>query len=192
MSTQHVRPARADDFAAIASICNHYIANTTIHFGADAVTAEQLRDEWRGDAHRFPWWVAISDDHVVGYAKAGTFRARAAYRWTVETGIYMAPDCVGRGLGTPLYVRLLDTLRSQGYRAAIGGITLPNPGSIRLHERLGFTHEGTLRAIGFKHGRWIDVGFWRLGLASDQSAPGEIRSPAAVYAAAGIDAAGVD
>jgi L-amino acid N-acyltransferase YncA len=168
-----IRRATEHDAAAIASITNHYIQHTTIHFGETPVSADELAAAIAADRAVHPWLVTVADagsstgDGVLGYAKAGVFRQRAAYRWTTETGIYLRPDCCGRGLGQPLYERLLELLRQQGFRTVIGGIALPNDTSVRLHERLGFRHAGTINRAGFKHGRWHDIGFWQLHFADD-------------------------
>jgi phosphinothricin acetyltransferase len=164
-----IRPAIADDFDAIAAITNHYIATTAIHFGDALETGATLRAAWAA-SDRHPWLVA-DDGGVIGYAKAGAYRARAAYAWTAEVGLYLAPDRVGRGVGTALYRALIDELRARGFRSAIGGIALPNPRSVALHERLGFAPAGVVRAAGWKHGAWHDVGFWQLMLRADDGAP---------------------
>ena len=98
---------------------------------------------------------------VVGYAYATRWRARAAYRESVESSVYLAPEATGRGLGRALYDVLLPELRGSGLHAVIGGITLPNAASVALHEALGFTHVGTFREVGYKFGRRIDVGYWQ-------------------------------
>jgi len=119
-----IRPARDDDFPAIAAITNHYIATTAIHFAYEPVTVDEVAAHWR-DGH-FPWFV-VDEGRVIGYAKAGTWRDRAAYRWTTEVGLYLDPDVRGRGLGRALYDHLLPELTRRGFRAAIAGMTLPNP-----------------------------------------------------------------
>lgn len=160
------RPAHADDFAALTAITNHYITTTAIHFAHAPLAPDELLATFREQGAIHPWLVALADDGTVcGYAKAGPFRARAAYRWTTETGIYLAPDRCGRGLGTALYRALLAELRTRGFHTAIGGIALPNDTSVRLHERLGFVHAGTIRDAGWKFERWHDLGFWQLHLA---------------------------
>lgn len=162
------RPAAVADFDAIATITNHYIATTAIHFGYEPVTADELRATWQEQLAVYPWLVTVdAEGRVVGYAKSGSFRTRAAYRWTTETGIYLAPECCGHGLGTPLYRALLDALRARGFHSAIGGIALPNAASVRLHERLGFVHVGTIAQAGRKFDRWHDLGFWQLLLATN-------------------------
>ena len=140
-------------------------ATTAIHFGYDPVTADELAAAWRTGAH--PWLVL--DDAagaVIGYAKAGVWRERAAYRWTVETGIYLAPGAHGRGRGTALYGALLDELARRGVHSVVTGITLPNEASVRLHRRLGFVDVGVVREAGWKLGAWHDVSFWQKRLAS--------------------------
>lgn len=176
-----VRPAAAADFAAIAAITNHYIRTTAIHFGHAEVTAADLAAGWREHLDLYPWLVAEQDGALLGYAKAGAFRTRAAYRWTTELGLYVAPDRHRHGVGRSLYRRLLALLAAQGFRSAIGGITLPNPPSVALHEALGFRPTGVVRAAGWKLGRWHDVGFWQLELQAGDAAPGTIRTPAEAW-----------
>jgi phosphinothricin acetyltransferase len=177
-----MRPATDADFDRIAAITNHYIRHTAVHFGAEDVAAEALRTLWRQHVELYPWLVTEQHGEVVGYAKAGEFRARAAYRWTTEAGIYLAPTHCGRGLGPPLYRRLIDVLRAQGFHTLIGGITLPNAGSVRLHERLGFRHWGTVAHAGRKFDAWHDVGFWQMLLQPDGHTPAPLLSPAAALA----------
>jgi len=155
-----IRPARADDFAAIAAITNHYIATTAIHFAYEPLAADEIAAAWRDHADQFPWFV-VDEGNVIGYAKAGTWRDRAAYRWTTEIGLYLDPDACGRGLGRALYGALLPELTRRGFRSAIAGMTLPNPASRALHVALGFEPIGIVRDAGFKHERWHDVEFFQ-------------------------------
>jgi len=127
-----------------------------------------------GNGPRFhPWFVAEENERLLGYASSAPFRTRAAYRWIVETGIYLSPDASGRGVGRSLVSALLDLLERQGYVAAIGAIALPIPASVALHEKLGFTYAGTYRGVDFKQGRWLDVGLWQKELAPRTSEPQE-------------------
>jgi L-amino acid N-acyltransferase YncA len=179
-----VRLVETGDFAAIAAITNHWIRTTAIHFGYEDVPEEALRSAWREHDATHPWLVTADDaGTVLGYAKAGEWRTRAAYAWTTETGIYLRPDARGRGLGAPLYARLLAVLRAQGFHGAIGGIALPNPASVRLHERLGFVAIGTFPRVGRKHDRWHDVGFWHLPLQPHDHVPQQLLPPARAFAA---------
>lgn len=132
-------------------------------------------------APRLPWLVATRDGDVVGHAYAAHHRARPAYRWAVDCSIYLAASEQGQGTGRLLYERLLPLLRDLGYVQALAGVTLPNPASIALHERMGFAPVGVYRDIGFKIGRWHDVGWWQLSLI-DVSAP-SAGAPAAIQLA---------
>jgi phosphinothricin acetyltransferase len=184
MSTSLLRFATAADFAAIAAITNHYIHHTAIHFGYEAVTPGELHDLWRQHQDLYPWLVAEVDGAVAGYAKAGVYRTRAAYRWSTETGIYLAPEHLGCGLGRPLYERLLAVLTAQGFHAAIGVITLPNQPSVALHERLGFQPCGVVREAGYKFDAWHDIGTWQKLLQAPGSPAQSLRSPTSLVSGA--------
>ncbi|MGH8166642.1 MAG: GNAT family N-acetyltransferase, partial [Woeseiaceae bacterium] len=95
-------------------------------------------------------------------AYASRWHGRCAYRFSVESTVYLDPDRTGRGVGKRLYAALIDAIRDLSMRAVIGGIALPNEPSIRLHERLGFRKVAHFEQVGFKHDRWIDVGYWQL------------------------------
>jgi L-amino acid N-acyltransferase YncA len=170
MATMMIRPVAEDDFIAIASITNHYIATTAIHFAYEPVTAEQLMEMWQShDNH--PWFVVGDRQGVVGYAKSGVWRERQAYSWTAEVGLYLAPHACGRGLGAGLYDALLDDLPRRGFRSAIAGITLPNDASIALHRKAGFERVGTFEDAGWKHGKWHAVEFWQRRFATGAEGP---------------------
>lgn len=157
------RPTVADDFEAIARLTNTFIENTVIHFGYAPVTADELRAAWRdsGAGQRHPWLTAEIDGRFAGFAKAGVWRTREAYQWTTEVGIYMEESARGRGIGKALYAELLDQAHQRGFESAIGGVTLPNAASVRLHESLGFERVATFARAGWKRGAWHDVGFWQ-------------------------------
>ena len=156
-----VREPTADDFDALAALTNHYIATTAVHFAYEPTTAGELRSQWQSARDQFPWFVADGDGGPIGYAKAGTWRDRAAYRWTCEVGLYVAPEAIGRRIGTGLYTALLAACAERGFRSVIAGVTLPNPASLALHERLGFVPAGVIAQAGFKHGAWHDVAFFQ-------------------------------
>jgi phosphinothricin acetyltransferase len=156
-----IRDARADDFSSIASITNHYIQTSSIHFAYDPVSADDIRSVWDRSRERYPWLVTETGDQVVGYAKAGTWRDRDAYAWTAEIGLYVHHDHHRQGLGRALYAKLLAELARRGFRSAIAGITLPNDSSIAFHEQFAFAPVGTVRDAGYKHGAWHDVAFFQ-------------------------------
>jgi phosphinothricin acetyltransferase len=160
-----IRAVEVGDFEVVAAITNHYIASTAIHFGYEPVKAEELRLAWEKGRGLYPF-LLLTDEAggVIGYAKAGKWRERAAYDRTAEVGIYLRHDLIGRGMGGPLYAAMIEACRAAGLHSLIGGIALPNDGSVRLHERLGFVHTGTVREAGWKFGKWHDVGFWQLML----------------------------
>jgi L-amino acid N-acyltransferase YncA len=157
-----VRPATLADAWSIAGIYNHYIRHTVVTFEEEPLSTQLI--EQRMSAVRraaLPWLVAESRDGIVGYAYGSQFKDRSAYRFCAETTVYLAQGREGHGIGTRLYTELLAALSAQGIRTAVGLIALPNPASVTLHEKLGFTHTGTLHAVGFKFDRWVDVGYWQ-------------------------------
>lgn len=171
-----IRLASAADAAAIAAIYRPYVEQTRISFEEEAPDAAEMERRIRGDKPGYyPWFVAEEGGRLAGFASSSPFRARRAYRWTVETGIYLAAEATRQGIGRQLLGGLLGLLEAQGYAAAIGAIALPNDPSVALHERLGFSNTGTYRQVGFKMGEWLDVGLWQRELAPRTSAPQEPR-----------------
>lgn len=158
-----IRDAASSDAAAIAAIYNEHVRGTIVTFELDAVDdAEMARRIAEVQSRGLPWLVACIGEDVVGYAYAGPWKARAAYARTVETSIYLAGAAWGRGLGKRSYAALIERQRAAGMRALIGGVSLPNPASVRLHEAMGFEYVGRFREVGHKFEQWIDVGYWQL------------------------------
>ena len=156
-----IRDADAGDGPAIAGIYNHYITNTTATFEEAPVTGDQMQTRMQDVlASGKPWLVAALDGRVCGYAYASPWNTRSAYRYTVEVTLYIAAEMAGRGIGAGLYDTLFERLRSEGYRTVIAVITLPNPASIRIHEKFGLQPAGLLPRVGQKFGEWYDVGIW--------------------------------
>jgi len=160
-----IRPATPDDGGAIAAIYNHYIATTTISFEERAVTADEMAQRIRDVSAALPWLVREDDGHITGYAYATKWRVRSAYRFSAETSVYVEQGRGGQGIGSALYMALLQELRQRGVHMAIGGIAQPNPASVALHERLGYVKVAHFSEVGRKFDRWIDVGYWELKLA---------------------------
>lgn len=169
-----IRLATEHDAAALAAIYRPYVEDSRISFEDVAPDAAEMARRIKGDPTGYhPWFVADEAGRLLGYAASSPFRARRAYRWTVETGIYLAPDAHGRGIGRALLSKLLQLLERQGYVAAIGAVALPNDASVALHEKLGFTYAGTYRGVGHKFGEWMDVGLWQKELAPRVDEPAE-------------------
>jgi L-amino acid N-acyltransferase YncA len=166
-----VRAAAAADAAAVARIYNHYVAETVVTFEEEPVAAaEMARRMAEVQAASLPWLVAEREGAVAGYAYATPWRTRRSYRFAAELTVYIAPGLGGRGLGSALYRQLLAAARDRGLHAVMGGIALPNEASVRLHEKLGFEKVAHFREVGFKFGRWVDVGYWQLLLAGGSGA----------------------
>jgi phosphinothricin acetyltransferase len=166
-----IRLAGPADAAAIAAIYRPYVEGSRISFEESAPEAAEMAARMGSALH--PWLIAEENGRALGYASSSPYHRRPAYRWTVETSIYLAPEAQGRGLGRELLSRLLDLLTRQGYVTAIAAIALPNPVSIALHERLGFTPAGTYAGVGYKLDQWTDVSLWQRDLAPRTSAPEE-------------------
>ena len=160
-----VRIVRPDDAAAIAAIYAPYVRDTAITFELDPPDAVAMRARIAAVAERFPWIVAEREGAVLGYAYADLYRTRAAYRWAVETTVYVDRGRPREGIGRPLYAPLLDRCAAAGFVTALGVIALPNAASVALHEATGFTHVGTQAGVGYKFAAWHDVGFWQRDLA---------------------------
>lgn len=157
-----IRPATPDDAIAVARIYNHFILHTVVTFEMEEVSAEEMRDRIEAvQSLSFPWLIGESHKEVVGYAYANRWHHRAAYRKSSETTVYVDPDHGGKGFGTRLYEQLLKEVADVGIHTVIGGIALPNDASVSLHEKLGFEKAAHYREVGFKSGRWIDVGYWQ-------------------------------
>ena len=157
-----VRPATVADAEAVASIYNHYVTNTIVTFEEEPVPVPDMaRRMEQVAAASLAWLVAELDRRVIGYAYAGRWHTRAAYRFSTEVTVYLDREHVGKGVGSQLYAALFPQLRARGVHAVLGGIALPNAASVALHERCGLEKVAHLREVGFKFGRWIDVGYWQ-------------------------------
>lgn len=170
-----IRLAEARDAAAIADIYAPYCLETPVSFEEVAPSADEMAARIARVTAKYPWLVLELDGALVGYAYGGTHRERAAYRWSVEVTVYVRQGWHGRGIGRALYTALFELLARQGYYRAFGGVTLPNAGSEKLHEAMGFTRVGTFHAIGHKFGQWHDVGWYERELQPLAAAPNEPR-----------------
>jgi L-amino acid N-acyltransferase YncA len=157
-----IRACAIADAAEIAAIYNHYVRETVVTFEETPVSAGEMARRIADVGARFPWLAWDDNGAVVAYAYATAWKTRSAYRFSVETTIYVAANHHGRGIGSKLYGALLAELEARGFHTAVGGIALPNPSSIALHEKLGFRKIAQFAEVGRKFDRWVDVGYWQL------------------------------
>jgi L-amino acid N-acyltransferase YncA len=164
-----IRPASTSDAAAILAIYAPAVTDSVISFEEEVPTVDQIVGRMTSRP-AMPWLVAQDDERdgeIAGYAYGSQHRQRAAYRWAADCSVYLAPHYHRRGIGTLLYKALFGELRDLGYLSMYAGITLPNDASVGLHEHLGFVPVGVYRNVGFKHGRWLDVGWWTMPLVDN-------------------------
>ena len=160
-----IREVSTVDTRAIADIYNYYVENTAITFEEDAVSASKFEDRIKSvQKSCLPWLVATDGSAVIGYAYATKWKERSAYRFSVETTVYLSQTSLGKGVGSELYEALLSELKRQNLQSAIGGITLPNSPSIALHEKMGMKKVAHFEKVGFKFNQWHDVGYWQLNM----------------------------
>ena len=157
-----IRPAIEGDLGSLNDLYNHYVRETPVTFDIEPITMDQRRT-WFGHydvVGRHRLLVAVEDDRVLGYATSGPWHTRRAYETSVETSIYLDPDATGRGIGTALYARLFEELDGEDVHRAYGGMTIPNPASIALHERFGFERVAYFTEQGRKFARYWDVAMY--------------------------------
>lgn len=152
-----IRLAQLADAPALLSIYAHYVEHTVITFEYETPTLAEFEKRIQHIQKDYPYLVCEIDHDIVGYAYAHRHMGRAAYQWNAELSVYLRKDAHGKGIGKALYTALLNILQVQGVKTAIACITLPNPSSLALHKRFGFTEFGILRKAGYKHGAWRDV-----------------------------------
>jgi len=158
-----IRSILDKDIISITDIYNYYISETVITFEQSVVTPEDMRCRIsKINADNLSWLVAENDSgEVIGYAYASKWRERFSYRFSVEVTVYLSPSCSGKKIGTQLYSVLFDELRRKSIHTVIGGITLPNPASIALHEKFGMKKVAHFEEVGYKFDQWLDVGYWQ-------------------------------
>jgi phosphinothricin acetyltransferase len=156
-----VRTFEVRDVAMACALTNHFIMTTAVHFGYSPQSEAEVEAMWREGSAKYPWLAAEMHGRFAGFAKAGVWRARDAYAKTAEVTVYVEPFAQGRGVGRALYGELLARLKEAGFHTAVGGVTLPNAGSVKLHEAMGFSYVGAFREVGRKFDQWHDVGFWQ-------------------------------
>ncbi|MFF2191885.1 GNAT family N-acetyltransferase [Streptomyces sp. NPDC058157] len=164
-----VRPGVADDLEQLTRIYNHYVAETPVTFDVEPLTVEQRRPWLLAHPDSGPHRLLVAEEggKLLGYATSSAFRPKAAYATSVETSVYLAPEHVGRGVGSLLYTALFEVLEREDVHLALAGMTLPNEASRRLHERFGFRPVGRFEGVGRKFGVFWDVAWFQKTLGEE-------------------------
>lgn len=157
-----IKNVTQQDIKQICEIYNHYVENTVITFEEERVSLAEMKRRVNQISASYPFIVYKDNANVIGYAYASKFRKKSAYRFTVESTIYLAPESRKKGIGTKLYRSLIDKIKDYNFHAIIGVITIPNKGSQKLHKNLGFERVARLSEAGYKFDKWIDVEYWEL------------------------------
>ena len=169
--TARITIAQASDAEAVAAIYRPIVEATAISFEAVPPSTEDIARRILGTLPAYPWLVCEIDGRIAGYAYAARHRERAAYRWSVDTSVYIAESDRRCGVGRGLYLSLFAILAAQGYVNAFAGVTLPNAASVGLHESLGFEKVGVYSRVGYKFGAWHDVGWWQFAMKAHEPSP---------------------
>ena len=159
-----IRLATPEDAAGILAIYAPYIQNTSYTFETEVPSVQEFAERIRSYLVNWPWLVWEEEGKVAGYAYGARYRERVAYQWCTESSIYMHDDFHKAGIGRRLYATLIEILKRQGFRNVYAVINLPNEKSVAFHEKSGFTHFATYEQVGYKLGKWKNVGWWRLVL----------------------------
>ncbi|MBD2200496.1 N-acetyltransferase [Calothrix anomala FACHB-343] len=145
------------------------VRETTISFELEPPSEVEFQQRIENYQQQMPWLVCEINGEIVGYAYASPYRTRAAYQWSVESSVYVGEKYRRQGIAKALYTALLKLLQVQGFYNVVAAIALPNPASLALHEAIGFVSVGVFHRVGFKFGKWLDIGFWQLSLQPEQS-----------------------
>jgi phosphinothricin acetyltransferase len=159
-----IRSVRLSDAKAITDIHNYYILNSVANLEENCTPVSMTEECIKTTIIALPWLVYEHDNEIIGYAYAGIWKPRSGYNQTAETTVYLKHDIIQRGIGTLLYKELIRQLKELSFKELIGGISLPHPQSVGLHEKMGFEKVAHFKRVGYKFGQWVDVGYWQLSL----------------------------
>ncbi len=157
-----IREIKLDDADQIAELYNYYILNTHYTFETEPLLGVNMRPRIEKLRKRYPFLVAEEDGVILGYSYAAQFKLRDAYKYAAEVSVYVKNDAKQRGVGSQLYRKIFKKLKHTNIHAIIAGISLPNAPSINFHEKLGFKKVAHFEEVGYKLGRWVDVGYWEI------------------------------
>jgi L-amino acid N-acyltransferase YncA len=169
--------AGPDDAGALLAIYAPIVRDTVISFELEPPSIDEFRQRIERTLETHPWLVAEANGTVAGYSYATPFRSRPAYQWTAEVSVYVDSSHHRRGVGRALYAALFAVLELLGYRTVVAGIALPNPASVALHAQIGFKPVGVFERVGFKCGRWVDVGWWGMRIVDVENPPARPPTP---------------
>jgi phosphinothricin acetyltransferase len=184
-----IRLATEADAAQVRDIYASFCADSPVSFEIEPPSVDEMSRRIAAIMQKFPWLVCERDGEILGYVYAHAFRDRIAYQWSSEVTVYIRERLRRGGLGQALYTSLFAILRLQGYHNLYAGITLPNPGSVGLHEALGFRPVGVYFGCGYKSDAWHDVGFWQMELQPRAARPEPPRPLPQVIGTPGWEAA---
>jgi phosphinothricin acetyltransferase len=159
-----IRLATLADAEAVLEIYKPFITDTVVTFEEIVPSVSEFRERMASILKESPYLVCLVNGRIIGYAYASAYRSRASYRWNREVTVYIHPDGQKKNIGTALYYALIEILKRQNFANLLAVVTLPNEGSARLHERVGFTSCAVFRQVGYKMNQWHDVGWWELAL----------------------------
>ena len=157
-----IRKIKTADAESICDIYNYYIQSTIITFEEEPVSEQEMKNRIKSSS--LPWLVCENEYQLISYAFASEWKSRCAYKYSVESSVYLDINCKGRGIGTPLYKELLKQLDDLNYHTIIAGIALPNDISVKFHEKFEFKKVAHFKQVGLKFNKFIDVGYWQLFL----------------------------
>ncbi|BDD38823.1 GNAT family N-acetyltransferase [Streptococcus ruminantium] len=162
-----IRSVQLSDVEELVAIYAPYVEETVITFETQVPTATEFADRIEKILEKFPYLVAEEEGRILGYAYASTYYPRAAYDWTVELSIYISQKARGQGIGNLLYSHLEKELIARGFKNFLACISLPNPASLALHEKMGYKQVAHLKKVGYKFGNWHDIVWLQKSLVED-------------------------
>lgn len=157
-----IRPVTVADAQQLVAIYNYYVIHSIVTLDLVPFSAKDFEEKISTISSQFPFIVYEENDEILGYAYANTFRTKSAYNKTVELTIYLKHNTLGKQIGKKMYSELIQQLKEENYHVLIGGLTLPNDASVKLHEGFGFEKVAHFKEVGYKFDKWHDVGFWQL------------------------------
>ncbi|AXP79236.1 Phosphinothricin N-acetyltransferase [Mariniflexile rhizosphaerae] len=157
-----IRPVTVADAQQLVAIYNYYVIHSIVTLDLVPFSAQDFEEKISTISSQFPFIVYEENDEILGYAYANTFRTKPAYNKTVELTIYLKHNTLGKQIGKKMYSELIQQLKEENYHVLIGGLTLPNDASVKLHEGFGFEKVAHFKEVGYKFDKWHDVGFWQL------------------------------